>query len=169
MESGPLLHQGRALMNSLIFGLAPDRVCLPFAVAGNAVVSYATISLLTPFACLEAVKKSGLFSVAPSYPCGPLAQHKVSCPVVPGLSSAASYLNALQRLPGLPLNVKIIHAPVFSGILDVMEELFNHHVFLLLEGAGKNYFDDLLSLQLRRFRKKSVYSKGVIGDERESD
>jgi len=29
---------------------------------------------------------------------------------VPGLSSAASYLDALQRLPGLPLDIKIIHA-----------------------------------------------------------
>jgi hypothetical protein len=60
----------------------------------------------------ESGQKSGLFSVAPSYPCGPLAQHKVSCPVVPGLSSAAAYVDAMQRLPGLPFITKIIYALV---------------------------------------------------------
>jgi hypothetical protein len=133
-----------ALMKSLIFGLAPDRVGLPFAVTGNAVVSYTTISLLTPFASFTADKKSGLFSVAPSYPCGPLAQHKVSCPVVPGLSSAVSYLDALQRLPGLPLVIKIIPALIFRGYYSEGEiqhcrqkDLDNSS---LLRSAGKNYF-----------------------------
>jgi hypothetical protein len=60
---------------------------MPFAVTGNAVVSYTTLSL-SP---LLQSKKSGTLSVAPPYPRGPLIHHKVSCPVVPGLSSAAAY------------------------------------------------------------------------------
>jgi len=87
-KSGQLSHNGKAAMNSLLLGLAPDKVYMPFAVAGNAAGSYPAISVLTPFV---EDKKSGLFSVAPLCPCGSLTRRKVSCPVVPGLSSGAAY------------------------------------------------------------------------------
>ena len=48
-EGGPPFRTGGAVAGSLLLGLAPDKVYMPFTVAGNAVGSYPTLSLLTPF------------------------------------------------------------------------------------------------------------------------
>ena len=126
IESGQLPHDGQAAMNSLLLGLAPDKVYMPFTVTGNAVVSYPAISLLTPFASKQA-KRAVSFLLHLCTLTGPLLSRKVSCPVVPGLSSAASYLYALQRLPGLPLIVKILYALIFrdtNNIFKISKEVF---------------------------------------------
>ncbi len=93
--------------------LAPDKVYLPFAVTGNAVVSYTTISLLTPSANGKVTLRAVSFLLHLCTLSGPLliARYPVLwCPDFP----LQRLLPAQQRLPDLPLSIKILHALRFQ-------------------------------------------------------
>jgi len=83
--------------------LAPDKVYLPFAVTGNAVVSYTTLSLLTPGADAKPTPRAVPFLLHLCTLSGPLLIARYPVLWCPDFPLQRLHRHALQRLPDLPL------------------------------------------------------------------
>lgn len=110
-----------------LLGLAPDRVCRLPRLCGT-VGSYPTLSHLTPFGkgalARARYPKRAVFSLRHfPYPYGP-PSNRVSCPAVPGLSSASihNFLCVYSGCPILRPVLKIIYAPVYMLSISPKEK-----------------------------------------------